>query len=597
MNNPSEIAREALRQLSTQRIPPTPDNYRILYHRIAGTRDPGATAVDAGGFDPQAGFRDIVDSLPRRSDEERRVAAEAGAALEQKQWPQLTRLLARAIAPKPKEPGDRWDLLLQQFILRWDANQPGLTRTQKKLALERVLKATGGSDLLFGRINTLLGQWAAGSSGDAEDATTGTAENPAEPEATAAPVPDAPRTELRPVVADAVRDLCAGILEQLVAPMLRDAPPLATETAELARKVRSTSTVAGTQDLGGALRRLAIKVEYHLEDQAELRSGLMHLLQLVIDNIGELVIDEQWLVGQMEVLRGILVEPLNVRAIDSAERRLKEVLYKQGQLKVGLADAQNSLKSMLAGFVDQLASFAESTGAYHDKIDLCARKIGEATNINQLSTVIEDVMRETRSIQQTAKQTRDDLEAARTKVAEAERKVAELEGELARASELVRHDQLTGALNRRGLEEVLDKEINRARRRESPLCIAVLDIDNFKKLNDSMGHDAGDEALVHLVATVKEALRPQDTCARYGGEEFVVVLPDTALEDARQVLVRVQRELTRKYFMHDNQKILITFSAGVTELPMDEDREHAIKRADELMYQAKTTGKNKVVAA
>jgi diguanylate cyclase len=597
MNNPSEIAREALRQLSTQRIPPTPDNYRILYHRIAGTRDPGAPAVDAAGFDPQAGFKDIVDGLPKRSDEERRVAAEAATALEQKQWPQLTRILARAIAPRPKEPGDRWDLLLQQFILRWDANQPGLTRTQKKLALERVLKATGGSDLLFGRINTLLGQWAAGSSGDAEDAGAGAAESPAEPGATAAPAPEGTRAELRPVVADAVRELCAGILEQLVAPMLRDVPPLATETSELARKVRSTSTVAGTQDLGGALRRLAIKVEYHLEDQAELRSGLMHLLQLVIDNIGELVIDEQWLVGQMEVLRGILVEPLNVRAIDSAERRLKEVLYKQGQLKVGLADAQNSLKSMLAGFVDQLASFAESTGAYHDKIDLCARKIGEATNINQLSTVIEDVMRETRSIQQTAKQTRDDLEAARAKVAEAERKVAELEGELARASELVRHDQLTGALNRRGLEEVLDKEINRARRRESPMCIAVLDIDNFKKLNDSMGHDAGDEALVHLVKTVKEALRPQDTCARYGGEEFVVVLPDTLLEDARQVLVRVQRELTRKYFMHDNQKILITFSAGVTELPMDEDREHAIKRADELMYQAKTTGKNKVVAA
>ncbi|HET6720268.1 MAG TPA: GGDEF domain-containing protein, partial [Rhodocyclaceae bacterium] len=318
---------------------------------------------------------------------------------------------------------------------------------------------------------------------------------------------------------------------------------------------------------------------------------------LVVDNIGELVIDDRWISGQLEVLSKLVAAPMDIRSIDNAERRLKEVIYKQSQLKQSLVEAQSTIKTMLAGFVDQLSSFAQSTGAYHDKIDLCARKIDEAADIGQLKGVIGDVMRETRTIQYTAQRMHDELVETRARVIATESKIAELEQALSSTSEMMRHDQLTGALNRRGLEEVFDKEISRAKRQQSPLCLGVLDIDNFKKLNDALGHEAGDAALTHLVGVVRDALRPHDTVARYGGEEFVVLLPNTALEEGKAVLIRVQRELTKHYFLHNNQKILITFSAGVTQLPPDETRDQAIKRADELMYQAKHAGKNKVVAA
>jgi diguanylate cyclase len=128
------------------------------------------------------------------------------------------------------------------------------------------------------------------------------------------------------------------------------------------------------------------------------------------------------------------------------------------------------------------------------------------------------------------------------------------------------------------------------------LCVALLDIDNFKKLNDSLGHDAGDQALIHLAGVCRETLRPQDTVTRYGGEEFVILLPDTSLDDALVVLTRLQRTLTKTFFLHANEKILVTFSAGVTQLEENDSQATVIKRADEAMYEAKQSGKNRVVA-
>jgi diguanylate cyclase len=124
----------------------------------------------------------------------------------------------------------------------------------------------------------------------------------------------------------------------------------------------------------------------------------------------------------------------------------------------------------------------------------------------------------------------------------------------------------------------------------------LLDIDNFKKLNDRLGHDTGDEALLHLVKVVRENLRPQDTLARYGGEEFIILMPDTGLDEALIAMTRLQRELTKNYFLAGKEKLLITFSAGIAMLGREESAADAIKRADQAMYLAKRAGKNRVMA-
>jgi diguanylate cyclase len=211
--------------------------------------------------------------------------------------------------------------------------------------------------------------------------------------------------------------------------------------------------------------------------------------------------------------------------------------------------------------------------------------------------VLREVISATRAMSQESQQVRDELRNIREKTEATEAELTKLYKELNRLSNQARHDALTGALNRQGMEEALNLEIARVKRKDTTLCVAMLDIDNFKKLNDTRGHATGDEALTHLANVVREALRPQDTLARYGGEEFVVILPDTDLADGIETLRRLQRELTAQLFLAGKDKILITFSAGVAQLAPNETGLEALKRADLSMYKAKRAGKNRVVGA
>ena len=125
------------------------------------------------------------------------------------------------------------------------------------------------------------------------------------------------------------------------------------------------------------------------------------------------------------------------------------------------------------------------------------------------------------------------------------------------------------------------------------MAIGLIDIDNFKRLNDSIGHAVGDVALKALAARIKEWLRPVDHVARFGGEEFVVLLPGTPVDEAQQVLTRLQRSLSASLFMHEGNEVFVTFSAGVTSYRPGETIEAALERADEALYEAKRRGKNR----
>jgi len=593
--NPSEIARETLRQLALRRTPPTPENYLRLYHEIAGT-------TPAEPSFPERFVRRIAPQLPRDTSERQRLARQLDKALNGGGANDAAQALDQYLACLGTEKPQAWNELIATLLRQWEGRQLGWTLARKRESLERVLGASD-PNTLYTRLQSLLRAWG---QAPVDPERPAPEETPAPPDLLTQTSIDAVSsltTSGALIAADtdsntliqALRELLAQTMESVLPAFLSEHPELISDARLIATATRAARDTQALATVGTQLRKFAHRLELTAADDSEIRTGLLDLLKLLLQNIDELVIDDQWLGGQIEMLREVVDKPATPRLIDDARRRLKEVIYKQSQLKHNLSQAQLMLKEMLAGFVDQLGRFAESTGSYHDRMGSCARKIAAARDISEIGHLLDEVMTETRGIQLEAARSRDDLSAARQRALAAEEQIDSLHKELEEASHLMRHDQLTGCLNRRGLEDVFSRESARAQRHHTPLCVALLDLDNFKKINDALGHQTGDDALVHLARVVRENLRPQDTLARYGGEEFVIVLPDTTLEQADQTLVRLQRELTRVFFMSGEQHVVITFSAGVTPRADDEAIDVVLARADAAMYEAKQTGKNRVV--
>jgi diguanylate cyclase (GGDEF)-like protein len=170
--------------------------------------------------------------------------------------------------------------------------------------------------------------------------------------------------------------------------------------------------------------------------------------------------------------------------------------------------------------------------------------------------------------------------------------VAELGQVLA---EQARTDPLTGIFNRRAMEELALRETARSIRHGHPLCMIMIDVDNFKLLNDTRGHAAGDCMLQAMVNTIKDMLRASDLFARTGGEEFAILLPDTSTEAGLLTAERIRRSVEELEVPFDSGPLRITISAGVTQLgsPMD-GWESMMRRADAAMYSAKLHGRNQV---
>lgn len=339
------------------------------------------------------------------------------------------------------------------------------------------------------------------------------------------------------------------------------------------------------------------RLSFAAEDQAEIKKTLLKLLHLVFENIAELGVEEQWLKGQMDALMTASTPPLSLRRLDDVERRLKDVIFKQKDAHAKAMQLQAEMRQMLATFIDRLAQISQSSGTFQEKLEDSARQIEQAKSIAEIAPVLKEVVGATRSMANESQTVRDELRSMRERADSDQAELAKLHQELDRISTQARHDPLTGTLNRKGLDEAMERELSTVRRKETPLCISLLDIDNFKKLNDTMGHATGDQALTHLAGVARECMRPQDTLARYGGEEFVILLPDTPLDKGIDAMTRLQRELSKRFFLAGTEKVLITFSAGVAQLAADEAPNDCIRRADQAMYLAKRAGKNRVLGA
>jgi len=158
-------------------------------------------------------------------------------------------------------------------------------------------------------------------------------------------------------------------------------------------------------------------------------------------------------------------------------------------------------------------------------------------------------------------------------------------------------DGLTQLYNHRQLQNILKSEFNRSRRYQSPLSLVMIDVDHFKKINDTYGHQIGDEVLVALANVIQRVCRSNDTAARYGGEEFVLLLPETSIQGAVYIAERIRKTFAEQNFQEDGNDFKVTISCGVAELNLDKMKTPAelIQAADRALYQAKDEGRDRTV--
>ena len=158
-------------------------------------------------------------------------------------------------------------------------------------------------------------------------------------------------------------------------------------------------------------------------------------------------------------------------------------------------------------------------------------------------------------------------------------------------------DGLTGISNRPNMEQVLRSEFERSMRYGAPLSVVLLDVDHFKGVNDTYGHQKGDEILVAFASLLKKFCRANDTAARYGGEEFLMILPQSNAQGAFKIAERVREEMMKLSFTGNESNFSVTTSGGVVELDRDfiKNTDQLVAMADQALYEAKNSGRNKTV--
>jgi diguanylate cyclase len=263
----------------------------------------------------------------------------------------------------------------------------------------------------------------------------------------------------------------------------------------------------------------------------------------------------------------------------------------QGNLNESLEARRAQLDRELDNIAGLIQSHLDASGRYSDSLAQAGRNLIPSANPEKVRTIVrllieanETMLRETRELSV-------NLERSRSQV-------ASLRSKLIEAQAIGMRDSLTSLGNRRSFDANLAKEIAEARARGMEMCLMMGDLDHFKKVNDNYGHPFGDRVLKYFAELLLKHIKEGDIAARIGGEEFAVILPQTTLENATRLTDQIRGRLEAQQWMNAQSGQLfnkITASFGIVRLGETDDCETLVKRADTLLYEAKRSGRNRII--
>ncbi len=494
----------------------------------------------------------------------------------------------------------QWAGLIDSLLRGLERGNKQWTAARKKDSLRRVLDANrSNAARLHERVAQLIRSWDGVDDSAVETLADELGEAEAVPVAPAAAAVQrvSPATTDR-ADASALRAVAASLGGTVQAALARDEPRACELGDRLGVLVDRLALDGAAVEHRDEVAAACLEARRVLVQRHQLLDSLGSLVRELAAGLTDLSEDESWARGQAEALQARLgpAESAGLpsaRSVRATQELLAQTRRQQQRLKVERDRARQALKGLVDSLVTELGALGGRTGQYGDQLGNYAASIERADSIAGLQSVVRQMLHDNRTVQSEVSQASTRLQSGQAEASKLAHRVRELESELLRLSEEVSVDALTQVANRRGLAQAFEAESARHARDGGTLAVALIDLDHFKKLNDTLGHNVGDEALRSLVARVRARLRPIDHLARFGGEEFVLLLPSTELTEAQQSLTRLQRELTASLFLHEGREVFVTFSGGVTAWRPGEALDAAIERADEALYEAKRSGRNR----
>ena len=353
-------------------------------------------------------------------------------------------------------------------------------------------------------------------------------------------------------------------------------------------------------------KKEAFDIERFIEvirDNAEKKDFYLNAIRALLLFIKDFSIDfketgyDQF-VKQIDELSATFVAEKGTKAVETIFEKHKKTIpaFIKGQ-KEYLANREKEIWDIIGLQRTAITTLDTENRNYNRKVYEQSKQIEDITILNDIKAMKKNLKKEVEAIQATV---RKKEEQDRQQMNALAKQISSLTVELKKVKTKAMTDGLTKAYNREAFDRYIHKIVDQNTIKRSPFSLLMIDIDDFKKINDEYGHQIGDRVLMALVKKCTQFIRDEDFLARYGGEEFVIVLPGASLKNALKKAERLRKAIEGTHYTTDKKKggngLSITASIGLSSFRKNDSVSTVIARSDQALYQAKRTGKNRVVS-